>query len=67
MDMRTGDLYVTKEKARAAGVSEEYLAEVEPEIVRIINGPFKGRVYQRHPRTRQLERRIDLESNSQEA
>jgi hypothetical protein len=67
MDMRTGDLYPSLEAALDAGVPREHVAEVEAEIVRILNGPFKGRVYQRHPMTRQLERRIDLERNTQEA
>jgi hypothetical protein len=67
MDMRTGDLYPSLEAALDAGVPREHVAEVEAKIVRIVNGPFKGRVYQRHPRTRQLERRIDLEPNTQEA
>jgi len=65
MDMRNGDLHPSLEAALAAGVPREYLAEVEPEIVRVTSGPFKGRVYQR-TRTG-LERRIDLEPNRQEA
>lgn len=67
MDMRTGDLYPSIEAALGAGVPREHLVEVEPEIVRVTNGPFKGRVYQRNSRTRNLERRFDLERNTQEA
>lgn len=67
MDMRTGDIYPDLQAALDAGVPAEHAAEVEPEIVRVTSGPFKGRVYQRHPQTRQLERRIDLERNTQEA
>ena len=49
MDMRTGELYESREAAKAAGVPDEFLAEVEvvPTIVRVTTGPFKGRVYQR--------------------
>lgn len=67
MDMRNGDLYASREAALLAGVPEEHVAEIDVEIVRVANGPFKGRVYQRNPRTRQLERRFDLERNGQEA
>lgn len=67
MDMRNGDLYRSRDEAIASGVPVEHIAEVEPEIVRVKNGPFKGRVYQRHAVTRQLERRHDLERNIQEA
>ena len=47
MDMRNGDIYPSKELALAAGVPEEHLAEVEPVIVKVTSGPFKGRVYER--------------------
>lgn len=67
MDMRNGDMYRSFDEARAAGVPDDYIVKVEPEIVRVTNGPFKGRVYQRNARTRQLERRHDLEPNFQEA
>lgn len=54
MDTRTGQLYPSKEAARAAGVSERDLAEVSPiperarplRAVRVETGPFKGRVYE---------------------
>ena len=67
MDMRNGDMYRDRDEALAAGVPAEHVAEVEIEIVRVTNGPFKGRVYQRNPLTRNLERRFDLEPNTQEA
>lgn len=59
MDLRTGETYRTKEDALAAGVPESDLAEIVrgdasiPEV-RFASGPFKGRVYKRHPRTGQL-------------
>lgn len=64
MDMRNGDLYPNRATALAAGVPENEIAEVEPEIVRVTTGPFKGRVYERNPFTRQLVRRKDLEAQS---
>lgn len=64
MDMRTGDLYPSLDAARQAGVPEEHLAEVEAEIVRVVSGPFKGRAYERHPQSRQLRRRKDLEKEA---
>ena len=67
MDMRNGDMYRSYQDAIDAGVPAEHIAEVDVEIVRVANGPFKGRVYQRNPLTRNLERRIDLEPNTQEA
>ena len=45
--MRTGDLYQSVDAARAAGVPDEHIAEVEAEVVRVTSGPFKGRVYRR--------------------
>ena len=65
MDMRNGDMYKDYQSAVDAGVPAEHIAEVDVEIVRIKNGPFKGRVYQRHHGG--LERRIDLKRNEQEA
>jgi hypothetical protein len=59
MDTRNGDLYPSKELALAAGVPEEHIVEVEPEIVRVTNGPFKGRRYRRDPVTRNLIRLPD--------
>ena len=47
MDMRTGALYPDVATAVTAGVPQDQLVEVEPEIVRIVSGPFKGRVYRR--------------------
>ena len=47
MDMRNGDLYPSREAAQAAGVPDEQLAEVDPVLVHVTSGPFKGRVYQR--------------------
>lgn len=47
MDMRNGDLYDSREAALLAGVPDEHVAEVDVEIVRVKNGPFKGRVYRR--------------------
>lgn len=63
MDMRNGDIYPNRATAIAAGVPDHELAEIEPEIVRITSGPFRGRVYERNPFTpgRQLVRRKDLE------
>lgn len=49
MDMRTGDVYPTLDAALNAGVPREHLAEVEPVIVRVTSGPFKGRIYERTP------------------
>ncbi len=61
MDMRNGDIYQNRDAAIAAGVPDDQIAEVEPEIVRVKSGPFRGRVYERNPFTRQLVRRKDLE------
>jgi hypothetical protein len=53
MDMRNGDIYPDLAAARAAGVPEEAIAEVEAldkglgELVRVTKGPFKGRIYER--------------------
>ena len=49
MDTRTGDIYPDLQAALDAGVPREHLAEVEPIIVRVTSGPFKGRVYKRTP------------------
>lgn len=46
MDMRNGAVYESVEAAKAAGVPNEHIAEVES-LVRVTSGPFKGRVYQR--------------------
>jgi hypothetical protein len=61
MDMRNGDIYPNRAAALAAGVPAHEIAEIEPEIVRVTSGPFRGRVYERNPFTRQLVRRRDLE------
>ncbi len=61
MDMRNGDIYPDRATAIAAGVPAHELAEIEPEIVRVVSGPFRGRIYERNPFTRQLVRRRDLE------
>jgi len=61
MDTRTGDLYPDLAAALAAGVPREHAVEVEPEIVRVTSGPFKGRRYQRDPVTRNLIRLPDRE------
>lgn len=47
MDMRNGNIYPSHEAALLAGVPEEHIAEVEPEVVLITFGPFKGRRYRR--------------------
>lgn len=56
MDLRTGDLYASLAAGRAAGVPDDVLVEVtafggdeavDPALIRITSGPFKGRVYQR--------------------
>ena len=63
--MRTGETYDSKESALAAGVPESDIAEVIrgdkgiPEV-RFSTGPFKGRVYKRHPQTGQLIRVSEL-------
>lgn len=49
MDTRNGDLYTNREAARLAGVPEDKIEEVTPEVVRITSGPFKGRLYRRTP------------------
>ncbi len=54
MDTRTGTLYPTMKAALEAGVPRRAAAEVEHlrgvrDVVRITNGPFKGRVYERLP------------------
>jgi hypothetical protein len=59
MDMRNGDIYPDRATALAAGVPDELVVEIEPEIVRVKNGPFKGRVYRRDAVTRQLVRLPD--------
>lgn len=64
MDMRNGDIYPNRATALAAGVPDRELVEIEPEIVRVTSGPFRGRVYERNPFTRQLVRRKDLEVRS---
>ena len=69
MDMRTGEVYKTREAAVAAGVPLEALAEVEVaqgEIVHVMTGPFKGRVYERTGPS-STRRRIDVERNPSEA
>lgn len=45
--MRTGDMYLSLESARQAGVPDEHIVEVESEIVVVTSGPFRGRRYQR--------------------
>jgi hypothetical protein len=60
-------LYPSFDAGLAAGVPREHLVEVEPEIVRVASGPFKGRVYQRGPGADQLRRRRDLETKADEA
>lgn len=47
MDTRNGNIYPSRELAEAAGVPDEHLVEIEPEVVRVTSGPFKGRVYKR--------------------
>ncbi len=50
MDTRQGNIYETEEDALKAGVPKEFVAKVEAineEILRIVNGPFKGREYKR--------------------
>ena len=47
MDDRNGNLYRSRELALAAGVPAEHVVEVEPEIVTVTSGPFKGRRYLR--------------------
>ena len=51
MDMRTGQMYETKDAALKAGVPESDIAEIVrdgdiPEV-RFSAGPFKNRVYRR--------------------
>lgn len=59
MDIRTGQTYDTREAATAAGVPDSDIAEIVrgdssiPEV-RFASGPFKNRVYKRHPDTGQL-------------
>jgi hypothetical protein len=59
MDLRTGQTYESREAARAAGVPDSDIAEIVrhddayPEV-RFASGPFKDRVYKRHPTTGQL-------------
>lgn len=64
MDMRTGELYATREAALEAGVPEGKIEHVEglkePVLVRITTGPFNGRIYERG-RFGGLRRRKDLE------
>ena len=47
MDTRNGDIYPSKELALAMGVPDKDLVEVDPEIVVVTSGPFKGRRYER--------------------
>ena len=47
MDDRNGNLYPTIEAARKAGVPRKHIVEVEPEVVCVTSGPFKGRRYRR--------------------
>lgn len=47
MDDRNGNMYPTREAAQAAGVPDEHIVEVEPEVVVVVSGPFKGRRYKR--------------------
>jgi hypothetical protein len=63
MDIRNGEMYPNRATALAAGVPADQITEIEPVIVRVTSGPFKGRVYERNPFTpgRQLVRRKDLE------
>ena len=63
MDMRNGYLYQTKEAAKAAGVPDEHIAEVE-NVVRVLSGPFKGRVYRKLEHG--IERLLELEGEPKE-
>ena len=51
MDTRTGKLYESEDAAKAAAAFESDVVPVEAEltehgpIIRVMNGPFKGRIY----------------------
>ena len=49
MDDRQGNIYESRQAALAAGVPDEHIQEVEPEfgLLRVLSGPFKGRLYRR--------------------
>ena len=47
MDDRNGTLYPSREAAQQAGVPDEHIVTVEPEVVLVTSGPFKGRRYRR--------------------
>jgi|WetSurMetagenome_2_1015567.scaffolds.fasta_scaffold1049185_2 hypothetical protein len=50
MDDRQGNIYPSLDAAKAADVPDEHAHEVEAiydELLRVTNGPFKGRVYRR--------------------
>ena len=77
MDMRTGKLYESEEAARAAGVPEQFVAQVSPytragktiiDVVEVRTGPFRGRIYERGPagliRRRDLERQARLQKGA---
>ncbi len=63
MDIRTGRTYASKDDALADGVPASDIAEISFDtlpstvpIVRFATGPFKDRLYKRHPETGQLVR-----------
>lgn len=60
MDIRTGKTYESQDAARADGVPVTDIAEIISDAaipeVRFASGPFKDRVYKRHPDTGQLVR-----------
>lgn len=49
MDMRTGQIYPSRDAALDAGVPEEHAVPVDVSagIITIVSGPFKGRRYER--------------------
>ena len=63
MDTRTGLVYASRELALAAGADARNLApvEIEQKTLRVVDGPFKGRVYEITADGRRGRRRRDLE------
>jgi hypothetical protein len=61
MDMRTGRLYESEEAARVGGAVEVAQVQATGETITVLNGPFKGRVYERLSDGSRGRRRKDLE------
>lgn len=61
MDMRTGRIYESEQAARVAGAVDVAQVEATGSTVTVLNGPFKGRVYEQMSDGSRGRRRRDLE------